>query len=51
MEKEQLTEVSKRYSRSIGYISYTVKAYKKNNELLRELIEKRDQQLLKESVV
>ena len=46
--KEKLADVASKYHRSIGHISNLVKAFKKNSELLHELIERRDQQLLKQ---
>ena len=49
--KEKLAEVAKRYGRSHGYISNVVKKLRKNKELLREHIEKREQFVLKESMV
>ena len=36
--KEKQTEVAKKYHRTVGYVSNLIRAMKKNNELLRELI-------------
>ena len=49
--KEKVVVVAKRYCRTQGYVSSLVTKMKKNNELLRQLIDKRDQQLMRQSVV
>ena len=49
--KEKVVDVVKRFSRTQGYISNIVSRMKKNNELFRELIDKRDQRIMKQSIV
>ena len=49
--KEKLKDVSKRYHRTMGYISNLVTRIKKNKDLLHSIIDKRDQNLMKEQVV
>ena len=44
----KIADVAKQYCRTQGYVSALVTKIKKNKELLRELIEKRDLSLLKE---
>ena len=49
--KEKVAVVAKRYCRTQGFVSNLVSKMKKNPELLRELIDKRDQRVMKQSVV
>jgi hypothetical protein len=40
--KEKVAEVAKKYSRTQGHVSNLVSRIKKNNDLLSQLIDKRD---------
>ena len=43
--KAKLVDVAKKYHRSVSYISKLIKKVRSNNELLKELIQKQDQNL------
>ena len=49
--KEKLSDVAMKYHQTKGYVSVVLALVRKNRELLRELIAKRDHMLMKQSVV
>ena len=51
IRKEKVVDVAKRYCRTQGFVSSFISKIKKNNGLLHQLIDKRDQSLMKQSVV